>query len=94
MAARALLENPALFSGEEKTPLECIFRWVEINDKLDSHFTMFHRHLIHMCAPLLNKFEKRVFNNLTDKGDVIEYLEAKFGSGRKDFTLIGAQLGE
>ena len=73
MSARAMLENPALYSGYEKTPIFCIKRWMEINDSLDTHFTMYHRHLIHMCESLLSKAERRVFNNLTTKEDVANF---------------------
>lgn len=78
MSARAMLENPGMYSGFEKTPVSCIKRWMEINDSLDTHFTMYHRHLIHMCESQLSKAERRVFNNLTTKEHVSEYLTNKF----------------
>ncbi|XP_021958136.1 tRNA-dihydrouridine(20a/20b) synthase [NAD(P)+]-like isoform X1 [Folsomia candida] len=80
MSARSILENPALFTGQVKTPVDCINKWCEINTRLDTHFTMFHRHLIHMCAPLLNKFERRIFNNLTDKKAVLDFISDKFNN--------------
>lgn len=73
-----MLENPALYSGYEKTPVSCIKRWIEINESLNTHFTMFHRHLIHMCESQLTKTERRVFNNLTEKEDVLSFLYNKF----------------
>ncbi|ODM95475.1 tRNA-dihydrouridine(20a/20b) synthase [NAD(P)+]-like [Orchesella cincta] len=78
MSARAMLENPAMYGGYEKTPLSCVKRWIEINENLNTHFTMFHRHLIHMCESHLTKSERRVFNNLTEKDDVLNYLADKF----------------
>lgn len=73
-----MLENPAMYSGFEKTPISCIRRWMEINDSLATHFTMYHRHLIHMCEGQLTKAERRVFNNLTTKEDVADFLFNKF----------------
>jgi tRNA-dihydrouridine synthase 4 len=85
MSARAIIENPAMFAGFDKTPVECMEKWIDINERLwslnliDYHFTMFHRHLIHMCSPLLTKPERKVFNNLTNKEDVLDYIGKKFG---------------
>jgi len=79
MSARGILDNPALFSGHTQIPPNCILRWMDINAKLDSHFTMFHRHLIHMLSSQLNKTEKRYFNYLTQKSDVIDFIQDRFG---------------
>ena len=78
MVARAILENPAVFAGYTKTPVSCLKRWLEINVELDSHFTIFHRHLIHMTESILTKSERRTFNNLTTRDDVVSFLCDRF----------------
>lgn len=83
MSARGILENPSLFTGlHEETPVSVLKRWIEINQKLDSHFTMFHRHLMSMTEKILNRVERREFNVLTTREDVVDYLIRKF-----EFTI-------
>ncbi|KAI4815322.1 hypothetical protein KUCAC02_005471 [Chaenocephalus aceratus] len=48
MAARGLLANPAMFSGYEDAPLECIWDWVDMAIEQGTSFTCFHQHLIYM----------------------------------------------
>jgi len=78
MSARGLLKNPGLFAGYESTPISCVKRWLEISENMDSHFTMFHRHLVTMCETLLTRAERRVFNIMTSKEAVVLYLTEKF----------------
>jgi len=78
MSARAILANPGLYNGHSKTPLSAIKRWIEINEELDSYFTLFHKHLIHMCESVLTKAERRIFNNLRTKEEVITFLNDRF----------------
>jgi len=77
MSARALLENPALFSGLKTTPVSCVKDWLNITERLGTHFTIFHRHLIFMSETLLSRADRRVFNILTNREDVVNYLEDK-----------------
>jgi len=51
---------------------------------------MFHRHLIHMCESHLTKPERRVFNVLTGKEEVLSYLADKF----EDLDISTVQDGE
>ncbi|KRX14616.1 tRNA-dihydrouridine(20a/20b) synthase [NAD(P)+]-like [Trichinella nelsoni] len=39
MVARALLENPALFTGANKTPADCFFHWVSMNVQMRKNQT-------------------------------------------------------
>lgn len=48
MAARAILANPTLFSGEfESTPLECVQEWINLGAAAGDRivFQNFHHHL-------------------------------------------------
>ncbi|CAG7712038.1 unnamed protein product [Allacma fusca] len=78
MVARALLENPGLFAGHSKTPASCLKRWLEINVELGTHFTIFHRHLIHMTESILTKSERKIFNGLNNREAVIDWLCDRF----------------
>uniref|UniRef100_A0A5S6QMT6 GpcrRhopsn4 domain-containing protein n=1 Tax=Trichuris muris TaxID=70415 RepID=A0A5S6QMT6_TRIMR len=62
MVARALLQNPSLFSGKNVTPMNCIQRWVQISSKYEIPFLLFHRHLTFMTEKLLTKGERIKLN--------------------------------
>ena len=57
MAARGLLENPALFSGAEWTPAACVSDWLRVSAETGTPFTCFHHHLIYMCGSVLPRAE-------------------------------------
>ncbi|OMH86087.1 tRNA-dihydrouridine(20a/20b) synthase [NAD(P)+]-like [Zancudomyces culisetae] len=48
MSARGLLRNPALFTGCESTPIECIERYVNLALKYGTPHFIFHHHLMYM----------------------------------------------
>lgn len=58
MAARGILQNPAMFSGTEKTPLCCIQDWVNLCCKSEIQFQCYHHHLVFMLEKVLSKQEK------------------------------------
>ncbi|XP_053691400.1 tRNA-dihydrouridine(20a/20b) synthase [NAD(P)+]-like [Sabethes cyaneus] len=81
MAARGILSNPALFAGCEKTPLECIQRWLSIATEADTNITYqaMHHHLTFMAESLLTRQQRIVFNNLTkDKQRVLDFFREEF----------------
>nr|ACQ58097.1 tRNA-dihydrouridine synthase 4-like PP35 [Anoplopoma fimbria] len=80
MAARGLLTNPAMFSGYEDTPLECIWDWVDIAIEQGTQFTCFHHHLIYMLERVSSQPERKVFNSLTSTSAVIDYLQNTYGT--------------
>lgn len=80
MAARGLLANPAMFSGYEETPLECIWDWVDISLEQGTPFTCFHHHLIYMLERVSSQPERKVFNSLSSTAAVIDYLQNTYGS--------------
>ncbi|XP_021707169.1 tRNA-dihydrouridine(20a/20b) synthase [NAD(P)+]-like [Aedes aegypti] len=81
MSARGILSNPAMYAGFERTPLECIQRWLNITAQADTDITYqaMHHHLTFMAESLLTKEQRIVFNNLTkDKGRVYEFFREHF----------------
>lgn len=79
MAARGLLANPAMFTGYEDTPLECIWDWVDISLEQGTPFTCFHHHLIYMLERVSSQPERKVFNSLSSTSAVIDYLQNTYG---------------
>ena len=78
MAARGILDNPAMYAGYESTPLECVKDWVSISLSTGTHFTCFHHHLIYMLNKSLTRAEKKYFNVLGSVPGVIDYLSEKY----------------
>lgn len=74
MAARGLLENPAMFEGVEYTPASCVRDWLHLSAQLGCPLTQFHHHLMLMLDHVLPRSEKRVFNSLTSTSAVVDYL--------------------
>lgn len=78
MAARGMLENPAMFLGNSSTPVACIQDWVNISLDLGVIFNCFHHHLVFMMEHILTKDERRVFNCLKTKDDVLNFLKENY----------------
>ena len=55
MAARGMLENPAMFSGATTTPASCISDWIHIAMDIGTPFSTFHHHLIYMLEKTLSR---------------------------------------
>ena len=79
MAARGLLDNPAMFAGYEVTPRECVRSWLDYSLGTGTHFTCFHHHLIYMMERLHSKSERKVFNTLSSTSAVLDWLEENYG---------------
>lgn len=74
MAANGLLENPAMFSGHELTPVQCVKDWVKVTVEDGSSFELFHQMLMFMLRKTLSSSHKEYFNKLTNRAAVVEYL--------------------
>ncbi|XP_022095653.1 tRNA-dihydrouridine(20a/20b) synthase [NAD(P)+]-like [Acanthaster planci] len=79
MAARGILENPAMFAGYNLTPTHCVQQWLDISLSLGTPFQCFHHHLIYMMEKMVMRADKRVFNVLTSTAAVVDYLEENYG---------------
>jgi len=75
MAARGILNNPAMYSGATTTPSQCVADWTRIALERGTPFTTFHHHLIYMLEDTLSKGERRLFNSLCSTSAVLDYLE-------------------
>ncbi|XP_075730072.1 dihydrouridine synthase 4 isoform X1 [Rhipicephalus microplus] len=74
MAARGMLDNPAMFSGFKHTPAHCVEDWLLLSAELGCPLTQFHHHLMFMLDHVLSRSEKRIFNALTSYSAVVDYL--------------------
>jgi tRNA-dihydrouridine synthase 4 len=79
MSARGLLENPALFAGYEKTPVECVKEFMRYAVGYGMNSFLIHGHLGWMLDKILSKAEKKQFNQLVGTTACIDYLEDHFG---------------
>ena len=79
MAARGMLENPAMYTGALTTPASCISDWIRIAIEIGTPFTTFHHHLIYMLEKSLSRSERKYFNPLASTASVIQILEEKYG---------------
>ena len=57
MAARGMLENPAMYAGFETTPDKCISDWCRLALTTGTPFSCFHHHLIYMCQKRISRLE-------------------------------------
>lgn len=74
MCARGLLENPAMFAGYDKTPIQCIRDWINICLETGTTFGYFHSTLAQMLQNVLTKNERRYFNSLISSSSVIDFV--------------------
>ncbi|CAG2254673.1 DUS4 [Mytilus edulis] len=79
MAARGILQNPAMYSGYDNTPLDCVQKWLDISTSLGTHYRCFHNHLIYMLERVLPRAERRIFNALVSSSAVMDYLKEHLG---------------
>ncbi|KAJ1969840.1 tRNA dihydrouridine synthase [Dispira parvispora] len=75
MAARGLLQNPALFSGYSETPLECIQKFVDLSIGLGSNTYLFHHHLMFMLENVMTSAERKTFNVLASTSAILNHLD-------------------
>ncbi|KAK7084618.1 tRNA-dihydrouridine(20a/20b) synthase [NAD(P)+]-like protein [Halocaridina rubra] len=78
MAARGILDNPAMFAGYDFTPLECVKDWLDLALSSGTHFSCFHHHLIYMLNKSLTRAEKKHFNVLGSASGVLTFLNEKY----------------
>uniref|UniRef100_A0A8C7UQ69 Dihydrouridine synthase 4-like (S. cerevisiae) n=1 Tax=Oncorhynchus mykiss TaxID=8022 RepID=A0A8C7UQ69_ONCMY len=88
MAGRGLLSNPAMFTGYNETPLECVWDWVDLTTNQGTPFTCFHQHLIYMLERVSSQPERKVINSLQSSAAVIDYLHNTYGSKDRRTLLV------
>ncbi|KAK4648338.1 tRNA dihydrouridine synthase [Podospora bellae-mahoneyi] len=92
MSARALLANPALFSGRNSCPWEAVEYFLNKTIKAPMPFKLVLHHINEMCSPgmgpsqkdkvaLLNKQERAELMKVGDMVELIDFLEEKKPGG-------------
>eukprot|EP00092_Neocalanus_flemingeri_P032204 GFUD01035002.1.p1 GENE.GFUD01035002.1~~GFUD01035002.1.p1 ORF type:complete len:302 (+),score=58.57 GFUD01035002.1:83-988(+) len=74
MAARGMLENPAMYAGFDTTPDKCVADWIRISLGTGTPFLCFHHHLIYMCEKRTSRADRRIFNSLSSTAAVLDYI--------------------
>ncbi|CAH3141600.1 unnamed protein product [Porites lobata] len=92
MAARGILNNPAMYAGYGVTPLECVADWINIALSLGTPFTNFHHHLMYMLEKVTSKAERRVFSELKSTAAVLDHLREYYSIDNRDVTE-GSKVG-
>ncbi|KAL1920880.1 uncharacterized protein VTP21DRAFT_11515 [Calcarisporiella thermophila] len=79
MAARGLLRNPALFAGFERTPWECVEKYVKLALSYGTNHFIFHHHLQFMLEESMSNTERKSFNTIATIPGVLDHLEKYYG---------------
>lgn len=80
MSARGILTNPTLFSGTDVTSVSCLQDWIDIvHANPNVTFQCFHHHLSFMMEKMLRRKQRVEFNGFSNKGQVYDFLEQRFG---------------
>nr|POF03785.1 trna-dihydrouridine(20a/20b) synthase [nad(p)+] [Quercus suber] len=82
MAARGLLENPAMFAGDDTVPTECVHKFLHHTVRCPMPFPLVLHHVHEMTARYgdMTKKEKKRLMACQDLIDLIDFVEAKWGS--------------
>ena len=80
MAARGILENPALFAGHESTPVECVHKFLKQAAHHPIPFPLVLHHVSEITArmPGMTKKARKVLMECRDLVDLIDYAEDKW----------------
>mmetsp|Transcript_9041 Transcript_9041/g.27181 ORF Transcript_9041/g.27181 Transcript_9041/m.27181 type:complete len:306 (+) Transcript_9041:277-1194(+) len=77
MSARGLLENPALYSGAQKTPNECVNYFVRESVAYGVPFQTTHQHCIYMLQSRIFGAARREFNEIRCMPTMINWLDQR-----------------
>lgn len=80
MAARGILENPALFAGNEVTPTNCVHKFLEYAVRFPIPYPLVLHHISEMTAkmPGMTKKERKRLMECRDLVDLIDVAEDKW----------------
>lgn len=84
MAARGILENPAMHAGFDVTPVECVQGFMELAVRHPIPFPLVLHHVGEMTArmPGMGKKERRSLMDCQDLLDLIDFVEGQWGLAR------------
>lgn len=93
MAARGLLQNPALFDKNryETTPRETLERFIYKSLSYGSTSFIFHHHVMYMLEMGMSRTEKKSFNTLTSTAGVLDWLEEQYGFDFEQVMSVESQ---
>lgn len=85
MAARGILENPAMFAGYEEVPVRCVQDFMYWAIKCPISFPLVLHHVSEMTAKMegMGKKERRRLGECRDLVDLIDFVEDKWGLPRR-----------
>lgn len=91
MAARGLLENPALFAGYEVTPVECVRVFLGYAIRCPIPYELVRHHVCDMTAKMegMGKKEKRALMECRDLLELVDWVDEKWGRGDRLAPLEG-----
>lgn len=84
MAARGILESPAMYAGHDVTPVECVQRFMEYAIRHPIPFQLVQHHLGEMSGrmPGMGKKERKRLMDCQDTLDLIDFVEDQWGSAK------------
>ncbi|KAI4722731.1 tRNA-dihydrouridine synthase [Aureobasidium sp. EXF-10727] len=77
MAARGLLENPALFAGFDKTPIEAVSQFIHYAVQSGMRHELVVHHLSEMMGGVTTKRERAGLAVCNDMVDVVDWLDSR-----------------
>eukprot|EP01083_Nonionella_stella_P075519 205347_1 len=77
MCARGILSNPAMYSGYDTCPMECITDYLSLAMQFEGRFNIHHHHLMYMLKPYLTKSEQRDFNTRKSMVSLIDFMSER-----------------
>jgi tRNA-dihydrouridine synthase 4 len=83
MAARGLLENPALFAGYDVTPVECVRVFLGYAIRCPIPYQLVQHHVCDMTAKMegMGKKQKRALMECRDLLELVDWVDEKWGRG-------------
>lgn len=83
MAARGMLENPALFAGYDVTPVECVQNFLGYAIRCPIPYQLVQHHVCDMTAKMegMGKKQKKALMECRDLIELIEFVDDKWGCG-------------
>jgi tRNA-dihydrouridine synthase 4 len=85
MAARGMLENPALFAGYDVTPVECVQKFMGYALRCPIPFELVRHHLCDMTIKMdgMGKKQKRALMECRDLLELTDFVEDRWGRGER-----------
>eukprot|EP00771_Trimastix_marina_P004203 gnl/Trimastix_PCT/95.p1 GENE.gnl/Trimastix_PCT/95~~gnl/Trimastix_PCT/95.p1 ORF type:complete len:383 (+),score=54.55 gnl/Trimastix_PCT/95:302-1450(+) len=84
MSARGLLQNPALFGGYDRLPIECIHDFIRMSLEYGLSYYLMRTHMMFMLYPLLAKPERRELAECASLCSLMQFLRSIGLGGHPD----------